>query len=1335
MRRLSLVLSILVLSCLIIPVMVQAQDVILIAYGDSVRGRIDNPDSGVMYYFEAQRGDSVTISAESNAMDVYLRLADSNGDLLAENDDVSGNNTNARINFDVPADGQYVVVVLGYDPGAYVLSVLADGGSSSGGATQPTSDGTTLNYGDQVSGQAFNMDKPVTYLFSGNANDHITINVSSDSVDTYLVLADSAGNTLAENDDISSDDVNSQIDYTLPANGDYLIGVFAYEAGPFTLGLESGSAGGSPLGGDTVPVSDATGVGEVVTGSISDNSYYIEIPITGVSEGQTISIDARATSGDLDLYIGLFFGENVVAENDDRDPNTTDSFIEFPNAAAGDYSLIVSRYGYDKGETSGSFEVNYKVGGGGALVSSSTTLASNPMVAGYPALTVSQTKADWTILAYMGGDNNLEDGLINDVDEFERAGGSTTSVRILTLLDRSGEYDRSNGNWTDTRLFEVGADRSRDFNDTYPPTLDTQAVGDLGEIDTGYGKNLLDFLVWGMETFPARHYAVILNDHGGAWYGTVTDDTTGDSILDLPELQQVFASALQNTGVPKFDLLINDACLMSGVEHYAAISPYFDFAIGSPEITLNPSFDMELLTNTLNQQPNIDIGTLGQMIADKYLQDMDELAPDTSPVLGAVATDLRNFGEVTDAMDAFAEVVATNPRAYASLIGQVRANTYTYSSFLPEDEFGPATNIDVGNFMFRLAKDGRDSQLSEAATNVLSALRDVNIYSTAGSQLLPNTTFYNIYFPARASDFDTGYFEQNPVRSWSELLRAYFGEVRPGTRAFNPAAATNAGVGAPPLAPSLVPIVSVTNVFPSQISINVPVKVSMEVTGRNITRGTFTVDQLQADGTLVRMQTSPIVTEVVEDGVVNFINLWNPGVDDSNFNWDALLPVVTDGQTTHFEQVVSSDNQDTLAGRYRFPGESNWIDVAVMFNDDGTTANVVSKNAQSSALASIRLDAGGEFQTYRSQVTPDGRVELNPGTTFIWPEDGISWRYEPAPSGEYQLGFLVEAAGGSTGFGSASVMVDNNDAMPDLRGYLDSDWGFVMQRPADWYSVSYFPDSDFLQTSAEDSSAYLFVYPVYETSGGDLQAIAQSVLDKYELNASNGFRPITVDDRDALEFNFTYTNDKGKFVSQAFSVYLSDLDLGLVFSSEALTKGDMNRNYALFNDYLFFFDVATMKNADTGVWAKDTYGDNVRYPVPETWMPGAENGLWWTYTPDGSTNSTTFASVTVLNPMDKDSEGVLDVLLAQEVESLSAYTVLQRDVYYAELNTWSVVTYTREVRGQTVMGRLYAMVKDDGVPYALWFEAPQADFESLFRDQFTVLLDGFHVEVPVASAS
>ena len=63
---------------------------------------------------------------------------------------------------------------------------------------------------------------------------------------------------------------------------------------------------------------------------------------------------------------------------------------------------------------------------------------------------------------------------------------------------------------------------------------------------------------------------------------------------------------------------------------------------------------------------------------------------------------------------------------------------------------------------------------------------------------------------------------------------------------------------------------------------------------------------------------------------------------------------------------------------------------------------------------------------------------------------------------------LIESVGGTTGFSSVKVNVDNSKVDTDLRGYVDIDRGFTFQRPANWFTVDYFPDQNYKQAVSRD---------------------------------------------------------------------------------------------------------------------------------------------------------------------------------------------------------------------------------------------------------------------------
>ena len=76
------------------------------------------------------------------------------------------------------------------------------------------------------------------YPLQGKEGDFFTIYLESSDFDAFVALVDSSGKTVGENDDISQEDSNSQIEVTLPADGVYNVIVNTYDekgTGEYTL--------------------------------------------------------------------------------------------------------------------------------------------------------------------------------------------------------------------------------------------------------------------------------------------------------------------------------------------------------------------------------------------------------------------------------------------------------------------------------------------------------------------------------------------------------------------------------------------------------------------------------------------------------------------------------------------------------------------------------------------------------------------------------------------------------------------------------------------------------------------------------------------------------------------------------------------------------------------------------------------------------------------------------------------------------------------------------------------------------------------------------------------
>jgi hypothetical protein len=338
-------------------VFAKGSDINTITYGESFDGRISDPENGVLYSFDGFAGDEVIIQASSANIDVYLRLGDEDGNILAENDDISSDDLNAEISYTLEDDALYYIAVLGYDPGSYNVSLDTRNSGSESGDLIPVS------YGDVVSGQAIDMDNPVIYVLDGIEGHQVTISATSDEIDPYLIVIDVEANVVAENDDVSKKNTDASVQFTLPSTGVFLIGVLADQRGPFELTVDS-----VRMGGDFSNISEDEPLGEVYTGTVDDDTPFNQIVLEDVPEGATITVDVRSTSGDLDAYAGVVFDDEVVYENDDRARNDSNPIVEYTAEREGTYTIIVTRVGFDDGDTAGDFEATVIISGVSKMV-------------------------------------------------------------------------------------------------------------------------------------------------------------------------------------------------------------------------------------------------------------------------------------------------------------------------------------------------------------------------------------------------------------------------------------------------------------------------------------------------------------------------------------------------------------------------------------------------------------------------------------------------------------------------------------------------------------------------------------------------------------------------------------------------------------------------------------------------------------------------------------------------------------------------------------------------------------------------------------------------------
>ncbi len=1070
-----------------------------------------------------------------------------------------------------------------------------------------------------------------------------------------------------------------------------------------------------------LPVWIITAQGDDLSGVIDDETPFRAIPLTIESDGtETLIVEMQATAGDLDplLYL-LDAAGNVLAQNDDIARGIRDSRLVYSAIPAGEYTIIATRFGVDDGDTSGDFFLEIQREPLADETPPYRVAPDDLIEAGFPAMEPQPT-AQWTILAYYGADTNLEPAILSDINEFELAGGSDETVRILALVDRTPGYTDTDDDWETLRLYEIQADLSGDDGDVYPPTLDSQPLAELDERDTGYGETLAQFLVWGMRHYPAEQYAVAFASHGAGWRGIIVDDTANHSILDLPELNEAFNVARQAVGIDKFDFLINDACLMSSIEYYDMAAEFFRLSIASPEIVVNPALDMTLFTELLRAQTALP--QVSESLIRQYMEvDIFQTSGSDAEFLSQALTDLEAFAPVRDALNAFTAIFNAQPERHINAVGQARANTYTYSGFI-----GDENKIDLGDFMRQVMTNSNDQALQDAAQAVIEALAVVRLQAEGGPRVADRISYYNIYFPADSADFDVRYLEQTALTSWGDFLRTYYNTLLPRPWEYADLDdveildATSLGFHT-----AVPPRVRLLSVYPPVASILTPVNIQMEIIGRDLARGQFVADFIREDGSRVRYQTAPIYAEVVIAGQVWGLNEWESGVETSTFIWDGYLPTISDGQTTTVEMVTETDTTAALEGRYRIAETDDWSDVSVVFDlRTGLVTSVVSRSAATGARAVITIPPGATFQTYQSIVTPDGRTIRQPGTVYTWGD--LVYESAPAPSGRYALGIRVETFGGVAGIDTIEVEIDNSDVTDGLAGYLDIDYGFRVVLPDDFDELGFDEDNGWFQSFGEDSDIAVTIYEA-ETAGTLAETLDELTFWQ-GLTLTGEPRPITAfGGQDALAFEYTLGEFSGRgFIAQQ----------GLFFDALAFTVDATGENPRVDEIYDRLLATAEpVEVADNRDWffaelEDDTSGRFASYPIRQDWLDDADD--MWDYHIDPA-EPMTFAAAAIINKDDGDllpTAGIFDLLLNERIQpSRTDFTITDRRDYFGAYLVWEAIQYTAQVDGRDVIGRLYAVgVETTG--YAMWFETPlDAEPARTFREVFEPMVDGFQPDV------
>lgn len=355
------------------------------------------------------------------------------------------------------------------------------------------------------------------------------------------------------------------------------------------------------------------------------------------------------------------------------------------------------------------------------------------------------TRAKWTVMVYISGDNNLEDYVVKDIELELAPTGSSANVQVVALADRGPGYDTSYGDWQTTKLFHVTEGMT---------AAPENAVADWGERNFGDKQTLIDFVTWTKANYPADHYALYFWGHGWNWHpGYVMQDDTDNDTLDMEEIR----AALPSIGF--IDMVGFDGCNMASIEVQLLWHGHATALAHSQEWVGWDGVEYDLVLEQLAANP--------KMSADQVAIATSQSAT-SDKTWSAVAVD-RRFDALLTAVDQWSVALnnglAANRKKYDRAFGATRS---FWQAPMDKDLYDMAFEIN------RNVTDANIRTRSQAVMNAVKAVvlheRHVNAYAD-----VHGITIYHI---SRATEKDSDYSYYRGLdfalqSGWDEFLDAY----------------------------------------------------------------------------------------------------------------------------------------------------------------------------------------------------------------------------------------------------------------------------------------------------------------------------------------------------------------------------------------------------------------------------------------------------------------------------------------------------------------------------------------------------------------------------------
>ncbi len=319
---------------------------------------------------------------------------------------------------------------------------------------------------------------------------------------------------------------------------------------------------------------------------------------------------------------------------------------------------------------------------------------------------------EWTFLVFLNGNNNLDSFGALNINQMEKI-GSNAKINIVVQ-------------WASLETRTVKRLLVKKDNDTGRVT--SPVIENMGQVDMGDWKSLVDFVRWGSEKFPAERYFVDVWNHGSGWHdknggigGPSPMDISWDDLSGNHMTTKQLALALQESAKiigHKIDLYASDACLMAMVEIANEVRDAVSVFAGSEEVEPGAGWPYDTFLARWNALADSSPQNVAKALSQEYAKSYQG----TSNQVTFSAFDLDRLPALNESIrrfsDSFQGLSASAARQ--ALQAASRSQNFTNSDY-----------VDFVDFMDNL----KSSQISSLDAGALSDMRDA-----AKSMIIANDT-------------------------------------------------------------------------------------------------------------------------------------------------------------------------------------------------------------------------------------------------------------------------------------------------------------------------------------------------------------------------------------------------------------------------------------------------------------------------------------------------------------------------------------------------------------------------------------------------------------------